>query len=160
MRATLTRSTAASLLAAVVVLLDVAGAQRAQAVEALSAAQLGELCALERSATAAITPCRTYVLGFLEGAIATDPRVALGVTEQIEKEDSFQARAYRTRLGRDLERLGPSHLAGFCVPKEIPLGSITTRVVESLPATPADEPAGELVYRVLRSNYPCKTADE
>ena len=127
MRATLTRSTAASLFTAVVVLLDLTGAQRAQAVEALSAAQLGELCATERSATAAFTPCRIYVLGFLEGAIATDPRVALGVTEQIEREDSFQARAYRTRLGRDLKRLGPSHLAGFCVPKEIPLGSVTTR---------------------------------
>ena len=109
----------------------------------------------QHRSTAGVTPCRTYVLGFLEGAIATDPRVAMRVTEQIEKDESFQARAYRTRLGRDLKRFGPSFLAGFCVPREVSLSTVTTRVVSSLPATDADEPAGEVVYRVLRANYPC-----
>jgi hypothetical protein len=84
----------------------------------------------------------------------------MGVAEQIERDNSFQARAYRTRLGRDLERLGPSHLAGFCVPKKTSLGAVVTRVVVSLPDMHADEAAGELVYRVLRSNYPCDTVEQ
>lgn len=145
--------------AAIVFLLCVAIAPRTGAVEALSAAELADLCAVESDGSS-IESCRTYILGFIEGAIATDPRVAMGVADQIEKEDSFQARAYRTRLGRDLERLGPSFLAGFCVPEATPLGTITTRVVDSLPATPADEPAGELVYRVLRSDFPCGSPEE
>ncbi len=148
----------ASFAAALAFLLCIAIAPRLGAVEALSAAELADLCAVEAEAEAegnGFGSCRSYILGFLEGAIATDPRVAMGVAAQIEREDSFQARAYRTRLGRDLERLGPSYLAGFCVPESAPLRTITSRVVDALPSTPADEPARELVYRVLKADYPC-----
>ncbi len=151
--------------AALALLLCIAIAPRLGAVETLSAADLAELCAAEAEAEADGTingfgSCRNYILGFLEGAIVTDPRVAMGVADQIESEDSFQARAYRTRLGRDLVRLGPSYLAGFCVPDSAPLRTITSRVVDALPSTPSDEPARELVYRVLKSDYPCGSPQE
>ena len=148
------------LLADLVLVSCVALAPPAAGVDTLSAKELGQLCATEDGdPVAAATPCRIYILGFLEGAIATDPRVAMGVTMQIEKDNSFLARAHRTRLGRDMERYGPSFLAGFCVPQAVSLGTIASRVVDSLPATPADEPAREHVYRVLRSNYPCGPAE-
>jgi hypothetical protein len=64
---------------------------RADALEALSAAELGDLCAAETDgAGSSVSSCRINISGFAEGAIATDSRVANGVADQIEKKIRFR----------------------------------------------------------------------
>lgn len=139
-------------------LLGALPAAPALAVATLTAAELKTLCADDEAASS--EACRMYVRGFLDGAIATDPRVAMNVANAFENQDSLTARAYRTRLGRDLDRYGPSFLADFCVPATVPVDAVLDDIAAELAGTEdLQEPAGELVYRVLTRSYPCPSDD-
>jgi len=135
----------------------------ADALPTLTVAELAKICS---SQTSSEEPdgCSLYTQGFVDGAIATDPRVAVRITEEIEERESFTDRAFRTRLGQRLDRLGPSYLAGFCIGQPISAQALSALVKTELAlvrnrATDTD-PARELIYRVLTREFPCDTDDD
>lgn len=129
----------------------------AHAMTVLTESELQTLCAayVKENITEA-DPCSIYVRGFIDGAIATDPRVTMNVARELERKETFSERAVRTRIGNRLDRYGPSVYAEFCIPQPVPLSEITGHVARLLSgAVASDEPARDTVYRVLRKYYPC-----
>lgn len=136
-----------------------AAAPRASAVEPLTAMQLQQVCNDYRDS--AEDPwallCIYYVKGFLDGAVATDERVAENVAAEYENEETFTERAIRTRIGNRLERFGPSYYAEFCVGQPDPIADVLQRVIEELDRHEDLEgiQAQTIVYDALRRHYPC-----
>ena len=131
----------------------------ATAFDTLTAGELKTACTAESASAPSSVPerCTFYVHGFLDGAFATDPRVASNVERALSSEESFSERAFRTRLGPRIDRFGPSVFADFCVPLSLPLDMVVGDVLEEVvKAVDMGEPARELVYRSLRTHYPCR----
>ena len=134
------------------------------AVEPLSTAELVSHCNkyYDEQATEDRVFCVRYIQGFIDGAVATDERVARNIVKEYEKEESFSQRAARTRVGKRLDRYGSSVYADFCLGDPVPLKEVVEHVVANLEdadqvqATPL---ARDLVYQTLRRDYPCKTDD-
>lgn len=127
---------------------------QAQALETLTAGQLADECLDSPQVPAG---CLAYVRGFIDGALATDPRVAMNVERELAREESFSERAFRTRLGPRMDRFGPSYFADFCIPTPVPMAQIVAGIVDELKQiTDRAEPAREFVYRQLRTSYPCE----
>ena len=102
--------------------------------------------------------CVRYIQGFIDGAVATDERVTRNVAMEYEKEESFSERAKRTRVGSRLERYGATVYADYCLGDPVPLREVVEHVVEDSrdEKLVAEVPlARELVYRTLRTHYPC-----
>jgi hypothetical protein len=143
------------------IILLFAAFNQAGAVEPLSSAELESHCAHYR-----IDPegkdgifCVRYIQGFIDGAVATDERVTLNVSEEYEKEESFSERAIRIRLGKRLESYGSSYYAEFCLGDPVPKAEVVQKVVTALkqPGLVANNPlARDVVYETLRKNYPCE----
>ena len=138
---------------------------KADAVEALSTAELAEHCihyADDPDGKDAIF-CVRYVQGFIDGAVATDERVTLNVFAELEQEESFSERAIRTRSpSRSLARYGATVYAEFCLGAPVPLKEVVEHVIEDLMNRKVLEDtllARDAVYAVLRRDYPCE-ADE
>lgn len=138
----------------------------ARAVEALSTEELVSHCVVyeEDPDGADGVFCVRYVQGFIDGAVATDERVTFNVADEYDKAESFTERAIRTRLGRRIERFGPSYYADFCLGEPVPLKAVVEVVIADLldPGKVAGQPlARDVVYSTLRREYPCATdADE
>ena len=134
---------------------------RALSIEPLSAAQLQQACVdfREKADSPWSALCVYYVKGFLDGAVATDKRVAENVAAEIEKEESFTERAIRTRVGNRLREFGPSYYAEFCVGQPDPIADVVLHVVEELDRFDDLDglQAQTVVYASLRRHYPCKT---
>lgn len=134
-------------------------APRAWTVEPLTATQLNQVC--ENYRDQADEPwsllCIYYIKGFLDGAVATDRRVAENVAEEIEREESFTERAIRTRIGNRLDRFGPSYYAEFCVGQPDPITDVVRHVIDELSRYEDLEgvQAQTVVYDTLRRHYPC-----
>lgn len=137
--------------------LALAPATPLNALDTLSAGSLAAQClANGDSGEAPGDACTAYVRGFVDGAVATDPKVSLNVVRELESAETFTERALRTRVGARIERFGPSVYADFCVPQPAPLWEITDFVIAELRSMEdPDEPAREVVYRALKANYPC-----
>lgn len=138
-------------------------AKQASAIEPLTAKQLHDVCveSPEQTESPEATLCVYYVKGFLDGAVATDGRVAENVVAEIEAEETFTERAIRTRVGSRLKDYGPSFYAGFCVGQPDPIADVTLHVIEELERYDELEglSAQTIVYDSLRRHYPC-VADE
>lgn len=136
----------------------------AWAVEPLSTAELVSHCDKyhDEEATEDRIFCVRYIQGFIDGAVATDERVARNIVEEYEKEESFSQRAARTRIGNRLDRFGSSVYADFCLGDPVPLKEVVEHVVvdsqnvDRVSKTPL---ARDLVYQTLREHYPCETTD-
>jgi len=121
------------------------------AVDTLSVKQLQSLCADPNNDEA----CSFYLRGFLDGAIATDPKVTMNVARALEDE-SLTERAFRTRLGPRMDRYGPSYFAEFCVGDSVPLAAVRDALRQAIGTTiRAEQPARDFVYQVLRDTYAC-----
>ncbi|NNJ64485.1 MAG: hypothetical protein HKP16_02885 [Xanthomonadales bacterium] len=136
----------------------------AWAVEALSTEELVSHCDkyYDEQATEDRVFCVRYVQGFIDGAVATDERVARNVVKEYEKEESFSQRAARTRIGNRLDRYGSSVYADFCLGDPVPLKEVVEHVVadcQNENLVNANPLARDLVYRTLRRNYPCEADD-
>lgn len=139
-------------------------APRVVAVEPLLAEELKAYCVLDgggdRRHNEAL--CIAYITGFLDGAVATDQRVAENVADELERDNSFTERALRTRMVRRMRDRGPTVYAGFCVGNPVPIAEVVEHVVEEL--TEADIPEGRaaqiFVYNSLRKHYPCDPDDD
>lgn len=139
-------------------------APAAWAVEALSTEELVSHCEKyhDEKASEDRTFCVRYIQGFIDGAVATDERVANNVTREFGEGESFSERATRTRIGARLQRYGPSVYAEYCLGDPVPLEEVVERVVADL----ADEAAvakfpraRDAVYETLRTHYPCRIVD-
>lgn len=106
----------------------------AAAIEPLAAPDLKAICAPAKNDPAApdARQCVLYVKGFLDGAVATDGRVAENVATEIEKEETYTERAIRTRVINRLEKYGPSAYAEFCVGQPDPIADVVLHVIEEL----------------------------
>jgi len=136
----------------------------APAVEALSTDELMSHCEkyTDASAEADRVFCVRYIQGFIDGAVATDERVARNVVKEYEREETFSERAARTRIGNRLAQFGSSVYAEFCLGDPVPLKEVVEYVVED--ATDAARVAAyplarDLVYQTLREHYPCLQSD-
>jgi len=134
-------------------------ATRASAIEPLTASQLREVCvdSLEQPGSPEARLCVYYVKGFLDGAVATDGRVAENVVAEIEADETFAERAIRTRVGSRLKDFGPSVYAEFCVGQPDPIVDVVLHVIEELDRYEDLEgiQAQSVVYSSLRRHYPC-----
>lgn len=134
-------------------------APRSEAIEPLTGAQLKEICvdAKPDSNGAESQLCVFYVKGFLDGAVATDGRVAENVVSEIDQEETFTERAIRTRVINRLRDYGPSVYAEFCVGQPDPIADVVMHVIEELDmyADLENVQAQAVVYASLRRHYPC-----
>ena len=104
--------------------------------------------------------CSTYLQGFVDGAIATDPRVAENVAGDIEamseEMNDFMQSIVKSRIGDKLKQYGPSYYANICIP-----GNSSTDVLRTLvrDQKPSDEIpprlARDWLYDLLLANFPC-----
>jgi hypothetical protein len=140
-------------------------ANKANAVEPLSTKELAEHCihyAEDLLGKDAIF-CVRYVQGFIDGAVATDERVAVNVAAEINKgkEESFSERAIRLRSPSKIgSRFGPTVYAEFCLGAPVKLKEVVEHVVADLKTREVLEEkllARDAVYAVLRRDYPCET---
>ena len=133
----------------------------AHAIEVLSAPSLQAMCESfdADAADQERSNCATYVLGFVDGAVATDVRVMLNVEAGQKKPETLTQRAARTRLSMsDLRRA--AGYAEFCLGDPVPLREVVSKVVADMSRLEAlDESlaARDLVYQSLRKHYPCET---
>ncbi len=131
----------------------------AYAVKPMTADTLGNYCQnfTENSESTYSIKCIAYVGGFIDGAIATDERVAENVVAEFEKE-SFTERAIRTRIASRIRTMGPSVYADFCVGDPVPITEVIGHVVINLQQRSDLDGvlARTVVYDTLRHVYPCK----
>lgn len=132
-------------------------APAAQAVETLSTAELAEHCQhySSKPESADAIFCLRYIQGFVDGAIATDEKVAQNATAD-SGDETFVERALRTRT--EFRRY-PTYYADFCLGEEVPLRSVVQRVVHDLTnrkVASANQNARDAVYYTLRKSYPCR----
>jgi hypothetical protein len=103
--------------------------------------------------------CIRYIQGFIDGAITTEPRVMLNAENAITGDETFAERAIRTRIPGRVDRSRAAKLAGFCLGDPLPLFDvvdfIAADLVEQQASLSKDEPAMEVVYKSLMTNYPC-----
>lgn len=134
-------------------------AGNAFAIEPLTAEELSTICAdVDLSAeNSESRPCITYVKGFLDGAVATDARVAENVASEFDDEETFTERAIRTRIIDRMNRFGPSVYADFCVGQPDPILDVVQHVTEELERYDdlSQVQAQAVVYASLRRHYPC-----
>lgn len=133
------------------------------AIEPLDAEQLQEICADAATDTDSVEArlCTYYVKGFLDGAVATDGRVAENVASEIDEKETFSERAIRTRVINRIRDFGPSVYAEFCVGQPDPIADVMLHVVEELERHDdlKGRKAQTIVYDALRRHYPCNVAD-
>ena len=134
-----------------------------QAVIAMETTELASHCNLydDPSAEADRIFCTRYVQGFIDGAVATDGRVAQNVVEELDSGENYSSRAAMTRIGKRLERFETTY-AEFCLGNPIPLKEVVEHIVAALEneqLVTAHPLARDLVYTVLRSDYPCEMTD-
>ena len=137
-------------------------ASAASATEPLTAEQLDFYCGETEhvAATAESGLCDLYITGFLDGAVATDARVAENVVGELHNDETFSERAIRTRLSRRLREAGPTVYADFCVGTPVPIAEVVGHVIDELNRRTdlAGIEAQAIVYAALRKHYPCQTA--
>ena len=139
-------------------------APMAWAVEALSTEELVSHCEkyYDEEAEKDRIFCVRYIQGFIDGAVATDARVAKNIVEEFDAEESYSQRATRTRIGSRLKRYGSSVYADFCLGDPIPLREVVEHVVTTLSneeLVNANPLARDVVYQTLLADYPCNEAD-
>ncbi|MBT8041479.1 MAG: hypothetical protein HKO85_11485 [Xanthomonadales bacterium] len=135
-------------------------APAALAVEALSTEELVSHCDKfdDPNAEKDRIFCVRYIQGFIDGAVATDERVAQNIVEEYQKDESFSERAARTRIGSRLDRYGYTVYADYCLGDPVPLREVVEHVVAAIEnehLVAANPLARDLVYQVLRRDYPC-----
>ena len=135
------------------------------AVEALSTQELLSHCEKyhDEQAREDRVFCVRYIQGFIDGAVATDERVAYNVANEYDRDETFTERAIRTRLGSRIDRYGPSYYAEFCLGEPVPLAEVARVVIADLlelEDLEGRELARDVVYATLRDEFPCESDDE
>lgn len=104
------------------------------------------------------TACVHYIKGFVEGAVATDDRVARNVAKQVSGSDDYFRTWEEVRYGRKTRQYEPTFFAEFCIGDDVPLRDVVLKVVRDIqdPIWVREEPlARDAVFRALRQDYAC-----
>lgn len=132
----------------------------AQAVDPLSAETLKRYCTGYTDSLESVLAqkCLAYVGGFLDGAVATDERVAENVVAEFATDETFSERAMRTRVYGRLRDYGPSVYADFCIGDPVPIKDVVLHVIEEMDSRESldDVAARQIVYAAVKTHYPCK----
>lgn len=130
----------------------------AHAVPPVLASEFARDCAIQDTQQAITERCELYIAGFLDGAIATDERVAQNVAEELDREETFTERALRTRVGERMLRHGPSVYAEYCIGEPVPVAEVIELLRRELSEHPPekDDLARDTMYALLREHYPCR----
>jgi len=136
----------------------------AEAVEPLSTAELASHCSHYKKDPNGIDAvfCIRYIQGFIDGAIATDEKVAQNATAKSDKEESFSERVMRTRKARQ-KSMDPTYLAEFCLGTPVPLKSVVEKIIINFNKrkhNSKEVPARDAVYYILRNEYPCTSIEK
>ncbi len=95
--------------------------------------------------------CKTYIMGFLQGALLTDQAIIDSLIDSPPQRSSFKERALRTRLN---SREQPAtERAGFCLPEDVELENVVARIVTRLDAQQVNDASA--VYAAVKTSYPC-----
>lgn len=134
----------------------------AWAVEALSTEELKLHCAVynENPEGTDGVFCIRYIQGFIDGAVATDERVAHSVADEYGRVETATERHIRARLASSIEKFGSSYYAGYCLGEPLPLVEVVGKIITDLMEfenLEGRELARDVVYETLRREYPCKT---
>ena len=141
----------------------------ARSTEPLAATELRAMCSTQNGAASGSDAsrrdarlCEVYIMGFLDGAIATDGRVAENVAAEIERSESFADRTLRTRgVARRLQTLGETAYADFCVGTPVAIEEVVGQVVDELSeARVQGMTARDAVYSALRRHFSCSGQQE
>lgn len=134
-----------------------AAAAQGQPATSMTAGALHEACAAyqQEPQSEPGARCVSYLLGFVEGAAAVDPRV-LGRSDA-EGDREWLRRAARTRVGTRVYRDALRPEPEFCLEDPPPLAELARRVLRQLEETrpQAQSPALAVVRTVLRRDFPC-----
>ncbi|MCB1683789.1 MAG: Rap1a/Tai family immunity protein [Pseudomonadales bacterium] len=132
-------------------------APEAYAVPPLLASEFARDCAIREDGQAATERCELYISGFLDGAVATDERVAQNVAKELERKETFTERALRTRVGERILRHGPSVYAEYCIGEPVPVAEVIELLQREISEKPPeqDDLARDTMYTLLRKHYPC-----
>ena len=155
-----------ALLTGLTVLALLLSIDKAVAVEPLSTKELAEHCVhyAENPDGEDAIFCVRYVQGFIDGAVATDERVALNVVADIEKKETYTERAIRTRSSSlRMSRYGATVYAEFCLGAPVPLREVVEHVINDLMNRKVLEEtllARDAVFAMLRRDYPCEADDD
>ena len=145
----------ARVLAIVFLLIPGFYAEQSQAVEVMSAPELGALCEQFPGNSVGSRKCQHYVQGFVDGAVATDVRVMLNV-EAEQKKETLTDRALRTRARVSDARRAAGY-AEFCLGDPVPLNEVVSKVAAELKlkadSSTENTPARDVVYESLRRHY-------
>lgn len=131
-----------------------------KAVEALSTAELASHCEHYKDKPDGVDAvfCIRYIQGFIDGAIATDEKVAQNAIAQSDGTETFSERAIRLRKARQ-KRNDPTYYAEFCLGTPVPLKSIVEKIIVNFnnrKYNSKEVPARDAVYFILRNEYPCE----
>lgn len=130
----------------------------AYAVPPLLASDFARDCAAQKEQQAISERCELYIAGFLDGAIATDERVAQNVARELDREETFTERALRTRVGERMLRHGPSVYAEYCIGEPVPVAEVIELLRREMSERPPQQTdlARDRMYALLREHYPCR----
>ncbi len=131
---------------------------RSFAVAPLLASEFARHCASSETQREVPERCVLYISGFLDGAVATDARVAVNVADEYERAETITERAIRTRISERIERHGASVYAEYCIGAPVPIAQVVDLVRQEILRNPPGqgELARDLVYSALRKYYPCR----
>ena len=122
----------------------------------VTAAQLSAACTSDQPI--AQSQCKTYLKGFVDGAFVTDPRVAERVVDEAGKISQFVTRAFKTRIGEQIERYGASYFADFCLPEaDAELHVFEAMQLHKPLDAGEDENAKEWTYTFVKKHFPCES---
>jgi len=135
--------------------------QKVQAVEWMTGSELINHCKEyeEHPTSMDGIVCASYIQGFLGGAEVTDGVVVSKFRNPGNADrDSFENRAFNSRVTRRFERFGPTSYADYCLPKDIPTVTVIKEVIDYIAAHPesASLTAQNLVYNTLKEFHPCE----
>ena len=121
----------------------------------LPAESLIAVCSSEQTTDQDV--CQAYLGGFVDGALTTDPTVAVNVVNEAQRStDALTERAIRTRVRDRLAQFGASVYAEFCPPNPLPIEALSQALVTRAAEPGSPELARDLLYEVVRSEYPCR----
>ena len=127
------------------------------AVTPLLASEFASDCAGPQMQNSKLERCALYIAGFLDGAVATDARVAENIADEFERKETLTQRAIRIRVGERMRLYGPSVYAEYCIGEPVPVTEVIDllqREIQKNPPGDADL-ARDTMYVLLRNHYPC-----
>jgi len=101
-----------------------------EAVEPLTTTELASHCShyTKNPKSVGAVFCIRYIQGFIDGAIATDKKVAENAVTKSDKKESFSERAIRTRIARS-KNYSPTYYAEFCLGTPVPLKTVVDKII-------------------------------